>query len=132
MLTAPARCHPCPRTIRYPCPTHAQAEDTRVRARQNFHYSPIPCNQSVKPKDQNNSSALGDARYAKISTKNSSALLALILLFVSSAAEADMANGTYLFDFTKHPPSWDISGLYSGDIGPFSLNFLIMEARPAG
>ena len=30
-----------------------------VRAPRNFHYSPIPCKHSVKPKDQTNSSALG-------------------------------------------------------------------------
>src|SRR3984885_11470355 len=53
--------------------------------------------------------------------------LALILLFVSTAADADMANGSYLFDFSNILPLWDISGLYSGDIGPFSLNFLIVE-----
>jgi hypothetical protein len=51
------------------------------------------------------------------------ALLALILFFVSTAADADMANGSYLFDFSNILPLWDISGLYSGDIGPFSLNF---------
>src|SRR3984957_993639 len=55
------------------------------------------------------------------------ALLALILLSVSTAAHADMANGSYLFDFSNILPLWDISGLYSGDIGPFSLNFLIMQ-----
>jgi hypothetical protein len=55
------------------------------------------------------------------------ALLALILLLVSTAADADMANGSYLFEFSNILPLWDISGLYSGDIGPFSLNFLIME-----
>jgi len=55
------------------------------------------------------------------------AFLALILLFVSTAADADMANGSYLFDFSNILPLWDISGLYSGDIGPFSINFSIME-----
>lgn len=38
------------------------------------------------------------------------ALLALILLFVSTAADADMANGSYLFDFSNILPLWDISG----------------------
>ena len=55
------------------------------------------------------------------------ALLALILLLVSTAADADMANGSYLYDFSNILPLWDISGLYSGDIGPFSINFSIME-----
>ena len=55
------------------------------------------------------------------------AFLALILIFVSTAADADMANGSYLFDFSNILPLWDISGLYTGDIGPFSMNFSIME-----
>src|SRR6266481_1711936 len=63
----------------------------------------------------------------RFSRKILPALLALMLFFVSTAADADMANGSYLFDFGNILPLWDISGLYSGDIGPFSLKFLIME-----
>ena len=99
-----------------------------LSAIRNFRYSPIPCKHSVKPKDQTNSSALGGRspllRSPRIILP---AFLALILLFVSTAADADMANGSYLFDFSNILSLWDISGIYSGDIGPFSINFSIME-----
>ncbi len=55
----------------------------------------------------------------------------LVLGLGSTAAYADMANGSYSFDFTGGIPLWDISGSYSGDIGPFSLNLSIAE-NPSG
>ncbi len=59
------------------------------------------------------------------------ALVAVVLLLGSSAACADMANGSYSFDFSGIVPLWDISGTYSGSIGPFSINPSIAE-NPSG
>jgi len=55
----------------------------------------------------------------------------VVLVLASTAAYADMANGSYSFDFTGGIPLWDISGSYSGDIGPFSLDLSIAE-NPSG
>ncbi len=52
-------------------------------------------------------------------------LVAVILLFVSDAAHAEMANGSYLFDFSGIVALWDFSGFYSGGIGPFSIGLSI-------
>jgi len=52
-------------------------------------------------------------------------LVAVILVFVSDAAHADMANGKYLFDFSGIVALWDFSGFYSGGIGPFSIGLSI-------
>jgi len=55
------------------------------------------------------------------------ALVAVVLVLGSGAAYADMANGSYSFDFSDVVSLWDISGTYSGGIGPFSINFSITE-----
>ncbi len=59
------------------------------------------------------------------------AFVALVLMLGLSAAYADMANGSYSFDFSGVVSLWDISGAYSGGIGPFSINLSITEA-PSG
>jgi hypothetical protein len=59
------------------------------------------------------------------------AFVAVVLVLGSGAAYADMANGSYSFDFSGVVPLWDISGTYSGGIGPFSINFSIAE-NPSG
>ena len=59
------------------------------------------------------------------------AFVAVVLVLGSSAAYADMANGSYSFDFSGVVSLWDISGTYSGGIGPFSINFSITE-NPSG
>ena len=59
------------------------------------------------------------------------AVVAVVLVLGSGAAYADMANGSYSFDFSNVVSLWDISGAYSGGIGPFSLNFSITET-PTG
>jgi len=59
------------------------------------------------------------------------ALVAVVLVLGSGAAYADMANGSYSFDFSDVVSLWDISGTYSGGIGPFSINFSITE-NPSG
>jgi hypothetical protein len=58
------------------------------------------------------------------------AVVAAAILVVglrAGAAHADMANGSYSFDFTGIVPLWDISGSYSGDLGAFDLDFSIDE-----
>jgi hypothetical protein len=57
--------------------------------------------------------------------------VAVVLVLGSGAAYADMANGSYSFDFSGVVSLWDISGTYSGGIGPFSINFAIAE-NPSG
>jgi hypothetical protein len=52
-------------------------------------------------------------------------IVAIILLFTSEAAHAEMANGSYLFDFSGIVALWDLSGFYSGGIGPFSIGLSI-------
>ena len=52
-------------------------------------------------------------------------LVAVILVFVSDAAHADLATGSYLFDFSGIVALWDFSGFYSGGIGPFSIGLSI-------
>lgn len=59
------------------------------------------------------------------------ALLAVILALSSDAAYAEIANGAYQFDFSGIVSLWDISGNYSGGIGPFTLDFSINE-EPSG
>ena len=59
------------------------------------------------------------------------AVMAAVILLVGSRAAADMANGSYSFDFTGIVPLWDISGSYSGDLGVFALNFSVTE-KPTG
>ena len=60
------------------------------------------------------------------------AAFAVVLVLGSGAAYADMANGSYSFDFTGVVSLWDISGTYSGGIGPFSpIDFSITE-NPSG
>jgi hypothetical protein len=59
------------------------------------------------------------------------AFVAVVLLLGSGAAFADMANGSYSFDFSGAVSLWDISGTYSGGIGHFSINFSIAE-KPSG
>jgi hypothetical protein len=59
------------------------------------------------------------------------ALVAVMLVLGSGAAYADMANGSYSFDFNGVVSLWDISGTYSGGIGPFSINLSIAE-NPSG
>ncbi|HEV2169451.1 MAG TPA: hypothetical protein VGR40_00810, partial [Candidatus Binatus sp.] len=54
-----------------------------------------------------------------------------VVLMGSGAAWADMANGSYSFDFSGIVALWDISGSYSGGIGPFSISFAITET-PSG
>lgn len=60
------------------------------------------------------------------------AFVAVVLVLGSGAAYADMANGSYSFDFTGVVSLWDISDIfskaYSGGIGPFSINFFISES----
>ncbi len=59
------------------------------------------------------------------------AFAAVVLVLGSGAAYADMANGSYSFDFTSVVSLWDISGTYSGGIGPFSpIDFSITENPP--
>jgi len=58
-------------------------------------------------------------------------LVAAILAVVSDAAYAEMANGTYQFDFSGIVSLWDISGNYSGGIGPFTIEISITE-EPSG
>jgi len=57
--------------------------------------------------------------------------VAIVLVLGSGAAYADMANGSYSFNFSGVVPLWDISGTYSGGIGPFSINLSITET-PTG
>jgi hypothetical protein len=59
------------------------------------------------------------------------AFVAVVLMLGSGVAYADMANGTYTFDFSNVVSLWDISGAYSGGIGPFSINLSITE-NPTG
>lgn len=59
------------------------------------------------------------------------AFVAVVLVLGSGVAYADMANGSYSFDFSGVVALWDISGTYSGGIGPFSINFSITE-NPSG
>jgi len=60
------------------------------------------------------------------------ALVAFVLVLGSGAAYADMANGSYSFDFSDVVSLWDISGTYSSGIGPFSpIDFSITE-NPSG
>ena len=59
------------------------------------------------------------------------ALVAVVLMLGSSFACADMANGSYSFDFSGVVSLWDISGTYTGGIGGFSINFSIAE-NPSG
>jgi hypothetical protein len=59
------------------------------------------------------------------------AFVAVVVVLGSRAASADMANGSYLFDFSGIVALWDISGTYSGGIGPFSIDFSITES-PSG
>ncbi len=55
----------------------------------------------------------------------------LVMGLGAGAARADMANGSYSFDFTGIVPLWDITGTYSGDLGDFDLDFSITE-KPTG
>ena len=59
------------------------------------------------------------------------AFVAIVLVLGSGAAYAGMANGSYSFDFSNVVSLWDISGAYSGGIGPFSINLSITET-PSG
>jgi hypothetical protein len=59
------------------------------------------------------------------------AFVAIALVLGSGVAYADMANGSYSFDFSGVVSLWDISGAYSGGIGPFSINLSITES-PSG
>jgi hypothetical protein len=52
-------------------------------------------------------------------------LVAVVLVFASGAAHADMANGSYLVDFSGIVALRDFSGFYSGAIGPFSVGLSI-------
>lgn len=67
----------------------------------------------------------------RIRSRIVAALLAVILALASDAAYAEIANGTYQFDFTGIVSLWDISGSYSGGIGPFTIDFSINE-EPSG
>jgi hypothetical protein len=59
------------------------------------------------------------------------AFVAVVLVLGSGAAYSDMASGSYSFDFNGVVSLWDISGTYSGDIVPFSINLSIAE-DPSG
>jgi hypothetical protein len=67
----------------------------------------------------------------RIRSRIAAALLAVILALASDAAYADMANGSYTFDFSGIVSLWDISGNYSGGIGPFMIEFSVTEG-PSG
>lgn len=59
------------------------------------------------------------------------AVVASVLAMTWGAAHAEMANGTYSFDFSGIVPLWDISGSYLTSIGGFGLDFSITQ-EPSG
>jgi hypothetical protein len=59
------------------------------------------------------------------------AMTVAIWVFVSPVAYADIADGSYDYDFSGIVPLWDISGNYSGGVAGLELDFPITEG-PSG
>src|SRR5579872_5261602 len=94
------------------------------RERRRYH-------RALSVRERRSIDSLGASPMFRFVSKIQVAFVAVVLVLGSGVAYADMANGSYTFDFSNVVSLWDISGAYSGGIGPFSINFSITET-PTG